>query len=163
MLLRWHVALEVAPIIDDDVPAGHIVGILIPTAEQYVFGGHGVHGELPVDEYVPGAHFTCEFVGGGIMSLRMHVALEVAPTIDDVVPAGHIVGIVVPRAEQYVFGGHGVHGELPVDEYVPGAHFTCEVVGGGGMSGCGGRGGGMSGCGGPGTIELVITSSRSIL
>ena len=79
-----HTELEVAPMIDDHVPALQFVHRDEPNADDHVPALQLMHDAEPAMlEYVPTAHLR-------------HVDDEVAPMIDDHVPAAHCMHDVVP-------------------------------------------------------------------
>lgn len=99
--------IEVAPITALYLPAEQIPHVWVLVL--YVPAGHIVTQELePSAENRPASH-------------GMHVALSVAPTIAEYVPATQSVHVDVAEVA-YVPAAHGVHVEDPSTADVPGPH-----------------------------------------
>ncbi|ETW05859.1 hypothetical protein H310_03517 [Aphanomyces invadans] len=99
-----HAAIDVAPVILEDVPAGHSVHVGWPSIAN-VPAGHTLHGEAAAGEKEPALHST-------------HTADEVPPAVLDDVPAGHSVHTACPP-KLYVPIAHEVHVAAPENENVP--------------------------------------------
>ena len=106
----------------DHVPAAHVRQTEHPVAPQYVPAAHPGHSVQPlVPQYVPEPQFehTTAPAAESCPGLQgMQVALLVAPSVTDAVPAGHAVQVAEPAAA-YVPAPHVEHVAAPADENEP--------------------------------------------
>lgn len=96
----------------EEVPAAQSVQAVTPPADQ-VPGEQETGAAATFGHLDPGGH-------------REQVALEVAPTARENVPATqekHVETEVAPRAAEYVPAPHGVHGVFAVVDHVPAPHW----------------------------------------
>ena len=100
------------------LPASHSVHAAEPVTAEYLPESHSVHAPEPeMLLYVPAtqAVHVSRLLVYPIMHLHMEMSELPASDREFKGHAWHVVSLVAPKDEEYLFSGHGMHEMLPVE------------------------------------------------